>query len=96
MSHGSSKCARDEKVRDSVQGGEDPSDAFSCRLFFAKEPLIIGLFCGRFPFKDEASYGIMHVMPALYPCMHTVISLSSLKGNFPQKSHIISGSFANL
>jgi len=30
-----------------LQGGEDPWDAFSCRLFSAKEPLIIGLFSGQ-------------------------------------------------
>ena len=30
-----------------VEGGEDPYDALSCRTFFAKEPLIIGLFCGK-------------------------------------------------
>jgi len=30
-----------------VQGGEDPLDALSCRSFFAQEPLIIGLFCGK-------------------------------------------------
>ena len=30
-----------------VQGGEDSKDALSCRSIFAKEPLIIGLFCGK-------------------------------------------------
>jgi len=30
-----------------VQGGEDPYDALGCRSFFAKEPFIIGLFCGK-------------------------------------------------
>jgi len=30
-----------------VQGDEAPYDALSCRLFFAKEPFIVGLFCGR-------------------------------------------------
>jgi len=30
-----------------IQGGEDPLDALSCRSFFAKEPLITGLFCGK-------------------------------------------------
>jgi len=30
-----------------LQGGEDPQDTLSCRSFFAKEPLIIGLFCGN-------------------------------------------------
>ena len=29
-----------------IQGGEDPY-ASSCRPFSAKEPLIIGLFCGK-------------------------------------------------
>ena len=27
-----------------LQGGEDSQDALSCRSYFAKEPLIIGLF----------------------------------------------------
>ena len=30
-----------------IQGGEDSQDAYSCRSFFAKKPLIIGLFCGK-------------------------------------------------
>ena len=30
-----------------VQGGEDPQAALSCKSFFTKEPLIIGLFCGQ-------------------------------------------------
>jgi len=29
-----------------TQGGEDPQDALSCRSCIAKEPLIMGLFCG--------------------------------------------------
>jgi len=32
---------------DKIQGGEDPYDALSCRSFFAKEPLITGLFCEK-------------------------------------------------
>jgi len=39
-----------------VQGGEDPKDALSCRSFSAKEPLIIGLFSGKWPIKIRASY----------------------------------------
>jgi len=31
----------------SLQGGEDAKDALSCRSLFAKEPLIIGLFCEK-------------------------------------------------
>ena len=30
-----------------LQGGEDPQDALSCMSCFAKEPLIIRLFCGK-------------------------------------------------
>jgi len=30
-----------------LQGGEDSENALSCRSFFAKEPLIIGLFCRK-------------------------------------------------
>jgi len=30
-----------------VQGGADTQDALSCRSFFAKEPLVIELFCGK-------------------------------------------------
>jgi len=30
-----------------LQGGEDPQDALSRGSFSAKEPLIIGLFCGK-------------------------------------------------
>jgi len=30
-----------------IQGGEDSQDALSCRSFPAKEPIIIGLFCGK-------------------------------------------------
>ena len=30
-----------------VRGGKDAQDGLSCRSLFAKEPLIIGLFCGK-------------------------------------------------
>ena len=33
------------------QGGEDPRDALSCMSFFAKEPLTIWLFCGKYPIR---------------------------------------------
>ena len=36
-----------------VQGGEDIEDASSCRSFFAKETLIIGLFCRKWPMTFE-------------------------------------------
>ena len=38
-------------------------EAFSCRLFFAKEPLIIGLFCGKWPIKIRNPMGLRHPVP---------------------------------
>ena len=35
-----------------VQSGEDAEDALSGRSFFAKEPLIIGLSCGKLAYED--------------------------------------------
>ena len=43
-----------------LQGGEDPQDALSCRSFFAKEPLIIGLFCGKWPVMIRHPMTIRH------------------------------------
>jgi len=43
---------RTERKRETVCTIDtDPQDACSCRSFFAKEPLIIGLFCGKWPTK---------------------------------------------
>ena len=41
-----------------IQAGEDPQDAFSCRSFFAKEPLMIGLFCEKWPVKIRHAMGL--------------------------------------
>jgi len=46
-----------------LQGGEDTYDALSCRSFFAKEPLIIGLFCGKWPVKIRHPMGLRHPVP---------------------------------
>ena len=35
----------------SIQGGEDAQDALSCRSFFAKEPIIIRIFGGKWLLK---------------------------------------------
>ena len=43
-----------------LQGGEDPQDAFSCRSFFAQEPLIIGLFCGKWRVKIRHPMTLRH------------------------------------
>ena len=47
-------------IHHSVQDGEDPYDAWSCRSFSAKEPLIIGLFCGKWPVKIRHPMGLRH------------------------------------
>ena len=44
----------------SLQGGEDPLDALSCRSIFAKEPQIIGLFCAEWPIKMRHHMGLRH------------------------------------
>jgi len=49
-----------------LQGGEDPYDALSCRSFFTKEPLIIGLFCRKWPTKIRHSMGLCHPV-RVYP-----------------------------
>jgi len=43
-----------------VQGGEDPKDALSCRCLFAKEPLIIGLFCEKCSIKIRHPTTLRH------------------------------------
>ena len=41
-----------------VQGGQDSYNALKCRSFFAKEPLIIGLFCRKWPVKIRHPMGL--------------------------------------
>ena len=48
-----------------VQGGRDPRDALNCRSFFAKELLIIGLFCGRWRVKIRHPMTLSHPEPIL-------------------------------
>jgi len=43
-----------------IQGGEDPYGALRCRSFIAKEPQIIGLFCGKRPVKIRHPMGLRH------------------------------------
>ena len=47
-----------------LQGGEDSSDALSCKSFFVKEPLIIGLFCGEWPMKIRDPTTLRHPVNA--------------------------------
>ena len=37
-----------------------PRTAKSCRSFFAKEPLLIRLFCGKWPVKERHPMGLRH------------------------------------
>jgi len=53
-----------------IQGGEDLQDPLSCRSSVAKEPLIIGLFCGKWPIK------IRHPKRLLHPVEHSGASFS--------------------
>jgi len=41
-------------------------DALSCRSFFAKAPLIIGLFCGKWLVKIRHPMGLRHPVLSLY------------------------------
>ena len=64
-----SKCFRYEpKVL--LQGGEHALDALSCRSFFAKEPLKIGLFCVKWPAK------IRHLINLRYPVQPIAFGVS--------------------
>ena len=43
-----------------LQCGEDSWDALSCGSFLAKEPLIVGLFCGKWPMKIKHPVTLCH------------------------------------
>jgi len=43
-----------------LQGGEDPYNALRFGSLFAKEPLIIGLFCGTWSIKKRHPMGLGH------------------------------------
>jgi len=81
---------------DDVQGCEDPQDALSCRSFSAKEPLIIGLFCGKWPICAVSHMFLLYHLSCRSPadvCVKYHIYISYW-GHFPQKSPVIRCSFA--
>jgi len=43
-----------------IQGGKDSQDPLSCRSFFPKEPIIMGLFCGKWPLKIRDPMSFRH------------------------------------
>jgi len=44
---GKRRMKKQKKPSKGLQGGEDVLDALSCKSLFAKEPVIIGLFCRK-------------------------------------------------
>ena len=52
-----------------LQGGEDLWDALCCRSFFAKEPLILGLFCGKWPVQIRHPMGLCHPVHDVCVCV---------------------------
>jgi len=46
-------------------------ECLKSQVIFLKEPLIIGLFCGKWPIKDKASYGFLPPYTTL--CLHTIL-----------------------
>jgi len=56
-----------------------PVGCLICRSFFSKEPLIIGLFCGKWPVKIRHAMGLrlpVHVSLCLYMYAYTQITLN--------------------
>ena len=47
-------------VRTWIPVGEDAWDASNCKSLSAKEPLIVGLFCGKRPMKMRHPMGLCH------------------------------------
>jgi len=54
-----------------IQGGEDPQDALSCRVFLQLKAFIIGLFCGTWPIKISHPIDLRHpVLLYTYTLVH--------------------------
>ena len=53
-------------IRKLLQGGKDSKAALGCRSFFAKEPLIIGLFCRKGPVKIRQRMTLCHPVGSWY------------------------------
>ena len=77
------------------EGGQDAHDTFNCTSLFAKGPLVIGLFCEKWPRKIRYATHLGHSLGPLYSVWPSPIAFLIFLGQFPQKSPIISGSFAD-
>jgi len=67
----------------SVQLGEDAYDALDCRSLSTKEPLNIGLFCGKWPTKIRHPTGLCH--PVI--CVHVYDSYIHLTHLYEIRTH---------
>ena len=76
-----------------LQGGEDAEDALSCRSLFEKKPLIIGLFCGKWPIKIRHLMGLRHPVVRSYR-VSMISRLLQIIGLFCKISSLLWGIFA--
>ena len=71
---------------DQLQGGDDAWDALSCRSLSAKEPLIMGPFCGKRPIKIRHPRRLCHpvcsVCRFFFPLQHTATRCSVLQREY--------------
>jgi len=56
-----------------VQGGEDALGAANCRSLSAKEPIIVGLICGKRPTKIRHLWPLCH--PVTCKCKRAVVNI---------------------
>jgi len=69
MSHTSTRSHVNEACHEYarvIQGGEDSQDARSRRSFSAKEPLLVWLFCGKWPVKIRRPMSLRHPVSHVY------------------------------
>jgi len=57
-----------------IQDGEDAVDALRCRSLSAKEPLIVRLFCGKWPIKIRHPVRLRHPLYVYQPPSHCTMT----------------------
>jgi len=71
-------------LKHDLQGGKDPQDALSCGSLSSYQPLIIGLFCGKWPTK------IGHPMSLCHPVSCGLMKCMSLRTRHVSQMKILS------